>query len=187
MTTVKDLGVTEDNIRKYTLQNVDDALTDEQLKAICYDYLNQVMRDKKDKWPKDLRSELSAHGICQDHETGLPVVAESAWSLKMACERTIHSATEILDGVKDIVDKNDIFTIVDGLPLKDLTEEQQDDKDLEVNVLLKKISFIQSCRIAGDAYIDKLVSFIELNGLSAPNILGDGMVDHACGKSDKND
>ena len=74
MTTVADLGVNQENIRDYVLRNNKEALTQEQIDGVLYDYMEKVIRNPGfiPKWPKEVKDEMSSKGYIQDKTTGYP-------------------------------------------------------------------------------------------------------------------
>lgn len=172
MTTVNDLGVTEEKIRSFVIVGESNALTKEQLKGVCYDYLNKVMRKQERKWPKDLRFEMAQLGISQNVETGLPEIHSHAVKLKKEVGDAEESLRLLLDNMKDLIDANDIITLVDSIPLPEpKISELQAEAD-ENRHLNEKIEFQNSVKISLEGYINRLRKFITDNDLTPPEMIG---------------
>ena len=172
MTTVNDLGVTEGKIRSFVIAGKSDALTKEQLIGICYDYLNKVIRKQERKWPKDLRFEMTQLGISQNIKTGLPQIHPHAIKLKEKVSDAEESFRLLLDNMKDLVEANDIITLVDSIPLPEPKISELQVQNDEIIHLNDKIEFQDSVKISLEGYMTRLRKFITENDLTPPEMIG---------------
>lgn len=65
---------TEEQIRKFTLMGDKSAISDAQLKAMAYDYMNKVIRGLGafPRWSPEIREYMNSLGVVQNVETGEP-------------------------------------------------------------------------------------------------------------------
>lgn len=174
MTTVKDLGVTENKIRAYVL-NDNGEMSEDMLKGICYDYLNKVIRKNEKKWPKELRLDLAKIGVTLDIDTGLPVIDEEAKELKKDLRDLIFSARDIVFGMESIISKNDIITVV-GKSERDgssahLLRVEEELHAKEIVMFEDRVVFESASRVACEQYISKLRDFCLENNLNPPEMV----------------
>lgn len=112
MTSVADLGVNQENIRDYVLRGNKEALSQEQIDGVLYDYLEKVIRNPHyiPKWPKELRDEMSSRGILQNKTTGYPEADScmtKAWSLRATeAEESLMQERSCIERYEELLIKN---------------------------------------------------------------------------------
>lgn len=102
--------VTQEKIRRFVNARDRDALTEHELDAIAYDYLNKVLRGTGviSAWPRDVKLLMASMGVAQNKTTGFPELYDgcvNAWKNNYDIEAD-KSATlqgiivKLLSGVK---------------------------------------------------------------------------------------